>query len=180
MKLYIVNKIWTSSYELEEHSSEVFFDKNKAIDYCHEQEKEWLESKKESMDKDAFEEWEVDSLQLDVDNPSAIYKHYVYDEGTEKVFEMTELEISDANVYVVKEDYRYMNNQCEIGSEVHLITNDLQKAYAKAMEIKAGILQRFDVRNSEEYEKMDEEGYDYYIQDEFDTVSISILKHEIE
>lgn len=189
MKAYAVNIIWTDIQEMAEHSTRVFLDLDKARKFCLDSEKDWLNNKQDYLIGDSpdvtdeqIEEWRIDSLQEDIDSNEGIYKHYVYGEGEEKIFELTSDEVDDIGVFVVKEDYRYMNNQCEIGSNIHLITTDFEKAYDKAIEIRNKAQAEFGQSEYKDEEKLNanEKIYSYTLQDEYDLIEVTIGKYEVE
>jgi hypothetical protein len=188
MKAYAVNIIWTDLEEAAEHSTRIFLNLDEARKFCLDSEKEWAYNKEDCLIGDSpdvtdeqIEEWIVHSLEEDIDNNDAIYKHYVYGEGQEKIFELTSDEIDNIGVFVVKEDYRYMNNQCEIGSNIHLITTDFTKAYEKAIEIRDKAQKEFGQSEYKDEEKLNanEKIYSYILQDEYDLVEITIGKYEV-
>lgn len=189
MKAYIVNIIWTDIEELVEHSSRIFLDLDKAREYCLKAEEDWYKDKSSYLIGDSpdvtdedIEEWRANALEEDIDNNDYIYRHYIYGETQEKVFELTSDEIENIGVFVVKEDYRYMNNQCEIGSNIHLITTNFEKAYDKAIEIRNNVQKEFGQSEYKDEEKLNtnEKIYSYILQDEYDLIEVTIGKYEVE
>nr|DAV25203.1 MAG TPA: hypothetical protein [Caudoviricetes sp.] len=189
MKAYAVNIIWTDLEEAAEHYTNIFLDLNEARKFCLDSEKEWVYNKQDCLIDDSpdvtdeqIEEWKTRSLEEDIDNDDAIYKHYIYGDGQEKIFELTSNEVENIGVFVVKEDYRYMNNQCEIGSNIHLITTDFKKAYDKAIEVRNKAQKEFGQSNYKDEEKLNsnEKIYSYSLQDDYDLIEITIERYEVE
>lgn len=186
MRIFAVNKIWADMTEACEHNTKLFIDLGKAREYILEQEKNWIELRKKNMIEDGmseeeFEDWITESLNEDIDNNDGIYKHYIYGDGEEKIFELMGEDI-EAGVFVVKEDYRYMNNQCEIGSNIHLITTDFEKAYDKAIEVRDKAQTEFAQSEYKDKEELNanEKIYSYSLEDEYDLVEVTIERYEVE
>ena len=75
-----------------------------------------------------------------------------------------------------------MNNQCEIGSNIHLITTNFEKAYDKAIEIRNNVQKEFGQSEYKDEEKLNtnEKIYSYILQDEYDLIEVTIGKYEVE
>lgn len=187
MKAYVVNVICSQLEEMIEHTSEIFLDLDKAREFCLNKESEWLRSNdyligdSPDVTDEQIEEWQRESIVEDFDNEDYIYKHYIYGDGEEKVFELTSNDIEDTGVFIVKEDFRYMNNQCEIGSRVHLVTLSFKKAYDKAKEIRDKAQIEFGQVGYTDKEEIDIDRkiYSYSLEDEYDLKEIIIERHEV-
>ena len=185
MRTFIVDITVAGMLDPVEHYTKVFDNINDAREYIEEAEREWLNDEFQTMrnylgyNEDNLNDWIQNSLCDDIDNYDYIYKHYVYDGGQEKIFEMSEQTVEEFSTYIVIEDYRFMNDIFETDRVIHMITTNFQKALARALELKQE--RRIEFDHYEEYEDLDMTGmyYQYNIANEYDQVNINIERHEV-
>lgn len=185
MKVFIVDIAMANMLNTATHHNKTFYNIEEAREYIEEAEREWLNDEFKTMrdylgyNEDDINNWLENSLCDDIDNYDYIYKHYVYDYGEERIFEMREESIEDFPVFAVIEDYLFMNDIYEKDRIIHMITTNFQKALSRALELKQERKKEFE--HYEEYEDLNMPGmsYQYNIANEYDQVNINIESHEV-
>lgn len=180
MKIYSVNIILADPEEPLENSNKVFLDKKEAEQYYKDSIKNWKKNRRVylkdvlDMTDEEIEKLENESLMNDIRNEEYCLTNYIYNDGVEMLLELTTEEVSNVGLFVVTEEFKYMNSECEIGNEIHLITTDFKKAFKKAIDLKAGLEEEFE--NPEHNEEIiNSTEYYFQIRDEYDEVTIKIL-----
>lgn len=85
--IYTFTKIWVDTEEMCEHDTQIFLTEKVAKETFDRELKQWLAEKEEHIDED-IEKWQINSLICDLESDDYTVKHYVYNNGQEKIFEL--------------------------------------------------------------------------------------------
>lgn len=97
INIYTLTTIRTDMEETCDHNTTIYTDEKKAklifevqIDSWLDDIQELIEDRGDEFDKD---QWVTENLQCDLNTDTYKYKHFVYDDGSEKIFELKAHEV---------------------------------------------------------------------------------------
>lgn len=96
LEMWTLTVIKADPLEECENGTNLYTNKEDALRALEEVHVAWINEKKELHDEDyemSFEDWLDDAMHEDIETDSCHYIHYIYDEGTEKIFHLQRHEV---------------------------------------------------------------------------------------
>lgn len=175
MKVYIITILQVKPYqkaEIKKLRKKVFLDFKEAKSQLLKLENKWI--RQQGYDKELIKETLIENIETNF-----LYNHHYIDDDIENIFLIEQEDILEKGLFILKKDFRYMNNQCIIGSEIPIITFDFEEAIINAFKIKEQIISEYKECRYFKKEDIGEAHYHFQLMFEDDVIELTIYLQKV-